>query len=165
MEYLFALNKDEDTVSIVCLKSKATIKKVETDFNPHEIIVSKDGKKTYITCSQGNKLNIMNNQTFEIEKRMEHPDFQFPHGLGLSSNGNKLYMASTFSEKVFIFDTETDEITKILTTDQKHSHMVAVSPDGKNLYIPNIGSHTITVIDAEMEEISAHFPVGRGRKG
>jgi YVTN family beta-propeller protein len=59
MEYLIVLNKDEDTISIVNVETRAVEKTIETDFNPHEVVVTPDGKKTYVTCSLGNKINIL----------------------------------------------------------------------------------------------------------
>lgn len=164
-EYLMVLNKDEDTISIVDLATNKETKVIETDHNPHEVVVSLDKKKTYVTCSLGNAINIIDNDSFEIIKRLEHPDFNFPHGLGLTNDGKKLYMASTRSEKVFIINTETDTVKKVIPTYQKSSHMISFSPDGKRVYVPNIRSHNVTVIDVEKEEIINHFPVGQGPEG
>lgn len=162
-EYLLVLNKDEDTISVVDVSKKQVIKTIETDYNPHEIVITADGKKSYVTCSLGNSLNIIDNSTFEIVKKVTHPDFKFPHGVGLVNH--KLYLASTYSEKIFIIDTHTDEIESVIPTYQSHSHMISPSPDGKMVYIPNIGSDNMTVMDTTKEEIINHFPVGKGPEG
>ncbi|WP_078547511.1 YncE family protein [Litchfieldia alkalitelluris] len=164
-EYLIVLNKDEDTVSFVNLTNQLVEKTIETDYNPHEVVVTPDGKKTYVTCSLGNKINIIDNDTFEIIKKVEHEDFNFPHGLGVTNDGQKLYMASTYSEKVFIIDTATDSIEKVIPTYQKYSHMISFSPNGETVYVPNIGSDNITVVNVNKEEIINHFPVGKGPEG
>ncbi|MFP3872033.1 MAG: YncE family protein [Candidatus Aenigmatarchaeota archaeon] len=164
-EYLLVLNKDEDSVSIIDLEKKEEIKKIETGHNPHEIAITPDGKKSYITCSLGNELNVMNNEDFEIVKRIEHEKFEFPHGVGLAKDGRELYMASTYSSMIFIIDTETDEIKNHFPTFQEHSHMITFSTDEKTVYVPNIGSDNITVIDVEKEKIVNHFPVGGGPEG
>ncbi|WP_235848961.1 MULTISPECIES: YncE family protein [Bacillaceae] len=164
-EHLIVLNKDEDTISIVNLDTKEVEKTIATSHNPHEVVVTQDGKKTYVACSLGNKVDIIDNDTFEIVKRIEHPDFNFPHGVGLTKDGKKLYLASTYSEKVFIINTETDEIEKVIPTYQDKSHMISFSPDGNTVYIPNIGSNNITIMDVEKEEITNHIPVGPGPEG
>ncbi|WP_027962974.1 YncE family protein [Halalkalibacillus halophilus] len=163
--YLIVLNKDEDTISIVDLAQEKTIKTIATSHNPHEVIVTKDNKKAYIACSLGNKLDVLDIETFEITNTIEHPEFEFPHGVDLTKDGKKLYLASTFSSKIFIINTETDEIEKIIPTHQNHSHMIAFSPNGKTVYIPNIGSHNVTEFDVEKEKVVTHFPVGRGPEG
>ncbi len=164
-EYLIVLNKDEDTISLVDLEKEKEVKKIETDHNPHEVVVTKDGKKTYVTCSLGNTIDVIDNNSFEIIKRITHQDFNFPHGLDLVQQDRKLYVASTYSEKIFIIDTETDEIEKVFPTFQGLSHMVEPSPNGKTLYVPNIGSDNVTIIDVDSEKITGHFPVGKGPEG
>lgn len=163
-EFLVVLNKDEDTISIVDLASNALIKTIPTAHNPHEVIVSADGKKTYISCSLGNVVHVLDNSTFEITKDITHQLFDFPHGLDFAANGN-LYVASTYSNEIFVIDTDKDEIVNHFNTGQKHSHMISFSPDGETLYIPNIGSDNITVVDVKTSKIQEHIPVGKGPEG
>ncbi|WP_236785062.1 YncE family protein [Alteribacter salitolerans] len=65
-EKLIVLNKDEDTLSVVDLETSQVEKTVETSYNPHEVVITPDGKKTYVACSLGNKVDVMDNETFEI---------------------------------------------------------------------------------------------------
>lgn len=162
---MIVLNKDEDSVSIIDLEKREEVRKIKTGQNPHEIAVTPDGKKSYITCSLGNEINVIDNEEFEIVDRIEHEDFEFPHGVGLSEDRRDLYVASTYSSMIFIIDTSTDKIRKHFPTHQEHSHMISLSPDGKEVYVPNIGSDNITVIDAEKEKVVNHFPVGEGPEG
>ncbi|MDP3058938.1 MAG: YncE family protein, partial [bacterium] len=164
-EYLIVLNKDEDSISIVDIATKLIVKTIATDHNPHEVVVSLDGRKTYVTCSLGNTIDVIDNGNFNIIKRITHPDFIFPHGLGLTQDGKRLFMASTRSSKVFVINTETDEITKVIATEQDSSHMISFSPDGKTVYVPNIRSHSITVLDTDRETIISTFAVGQGPEG
>lgn len=163
-EYLIVLNKDEDSVSIVDLDNGEVVKEVETGHNPHEIAVTPDGKKSYISCSLGNELDVMDNDGFEIVKRIEHEDFDFPHGVGISGDG-RLFLASTYSSMIFVVDAEKDEIVNHFQTGQKHSHMITFSSDGEKVFVPNIGSDNVTVLDAVEEEVIDHFDVGGGPEG
>ncbi len=163
--YLIVLNKDEDTVSIVDLEKKREVKRVETGHNPHEIAVTPNGEKSYITCSLGDELDVMDNDSFEVVKRIEHEDFDFPHGVEVTKDGEGLYLASTYSSMIFVIDTEKDEIKNRFPTHQEHSHMITFSSDGKRVFVPNIGSDNITVVDTEKEKVVNHFPVGEGPEG
>lgn len=163
-EFLVVLNKDEDTISIVDLATKTVIKTVPTAHNPHEVVVSADKMKTYISCSLGNVVHVMDNDTFEIIKDITHELFDFPHGLGFSGDGN-LYVASTYSNEIFIIDPVKDEIISHFNTGQKHSHMISFSPKGDILYVPNIGSDNITVVDVKTSKIREHISVGKGPEG
>ncbi len=164
-DYLIVLNKDEDSVSFIDAEAGTTRKKIKTDHNPHEVVVTPDGRKTFITCSLGNRLNIIDNEKMEIIKSLEHPDFSFPHGLGLSPTGDELYLASTFSGKIFVIDPAAGEVRNVIPTGQKHSHMIATTPTGDRVFVPNIGSHNVTVLATASQEIVDHFPVGKSPEG
>lgn len=165
MAHLIVLNKDEDTVSIINLDNHTEIKRIPVDYNPHEVVISPDRKKTFITCSLGHSLYVIDNSNFEISEIIRHDDFNFPHGLAVSKEKNELYLASTYSNKFFVFDIESMTLKHLLDTYQDLSHMVTMSPDEKLAYIPNIRSNNISIYDTHQEKIINHFPVGQGPEG
>jgi len=165
MSYLIVLNKDEDTVSYIDLNTHQTVKKITTDYNPHEVVISPDKKKTFVTCSLGNSLYVISNETLEVIDVIKHEGFNFPHGLAVSKKLGELYLASTRSNKFYVLDMESHEIKKIIDTYQDMSHMVTMSPYEKLAYIPNIGSNNISIYHTEEEKIINHFPVGNGPEG
>ena len=75
MNYLIVLNKDEDTVSYIDLNTHQTVKKISTDYNPHEVVISPDKKKTFVTCSLGNSLYVISNETLEVIDVIKHEGF------------------------------------------------------------------------------------------
>ncbi len=163
--YLILLNKDEDTVSFINTQSKKTEKKIKVDHNPHEAVISPQKDLTYITCSLGNRLNIIDNNKKEVLSSIQHPSFQFPHGLAITPDGKFLILAVTYASLIMIWDTEKKEFIKSIPTHQHLSHMVSLHPEKNIAYIPNIGSNNITVLDTEKFSIKNHFPVGRGPEG
>jgi len=165
MAYLIVLNKDEDTVSFIDLETHQTVKKIKTDYNPHEVAISPDKKKTFVTCSLGQSLYVIDNSNFEVIDVIKHEGFDFPHGLAVSTKRNELYLASTYSSKFYVMDIETHEFKHVIDTYQDKSHMVTMSPYEKLAYIPNIGSNNISVYHTEEEKIINHFPVGGGPEG
>lgn len=163
-EYLIVLNKDEDTLSLVSLASNEVVKTIPSDHNPHEVVVSPDGLKTYVTCSLGNTIDVIDNGSFEIIDRITDPEFDFPHGVGIDHHG-MLYMASTYSSKVFFINTASDRIVARIDTSEKHSHMIALTPDEKTIYVPNIGSDNLSIVSTETRKISGRIEVGGGPEG
>ena len=162
--YLIVLNKDEDTISIVDLSTEKVIKTIASDHNPHEVAITPDGKKTYVSCSLGNSLMVIDNETFEVIHRIHDVDFDFPHGLAIDRS-EMLYLASTYSSVVYAIDTATDTIVKKMPTHEAHSHMVSLTPDEKNFYVPNIGSQSLCLFDAARFEIVETITVGGGPEG
>lgn len=164
-EFLIVLNKNEDTLSVIDLDSREIMRKIDCGHNPHEIAITPDGKKSYITCSLGDEINVLDNEELEIKKVLKHERFDFPHGLDILKGRNELFMASTYSSRIFVIDIDDDEIKKHFPTYQKHSHMIAPSKQEDKVFIPNIGSDNITVVDPEKQKVVNHFPVGEKPEG
>mgnify|MGYP002762517387 CR=1 FL=1 len=59
---LVVLNKDEDTVSFVGTSDGRTIKQIETPYNPHEVLVVPHENKTYVSCSLGNEVVVIDKE-------------------------------------------------------------------------------------------------------
>jgi YVTN family beta-propeller protein len=165
MGELVVLNKDEDTVDYLDADTGETLGTVETDFNPHEVAISPDGETAYVTCSLGNSLLFLDNESREVRDRFEHDLFEFPHGLAVRESAGELWLASTYSSEVFVFDIDSEELLTTFPTHQEHSHMVSFGPDEGTAYIANIGSDSITVVDADERRVVADPPVGEGPEG
>ena len=162
---LVVLNKDSDSVSYLDPDTGDTAAVVETDFNPHEVAISPDGALTYVTCSLGGSLNVIDNESHEVVERFEHELFDFPHGLAIRESADELWLVSTYSSQVFVFDVTTTELLEVFPTYQDKSHMVALSPDESRAYVANIGSDTVTVIDCDDRRIVGDPPVGESPEG
>ncbi|ADD04083.1 40-residue YVTN family beta-propeller repeat protein [Natrialba magadii ATCC 43099] len=162
---LIVLNKDADAVSYIDPETGETTATVETDFNPHEVAVSPDGARSYVTCSLGGSLLALDNETHEVVDRFEHELFDFPHGLAVRKSAGELWLASTYSSHMFVFDVETMDLLADFPTYQDKSHMVTFSPDAERAYVANIGSDNVTVIDADERRIVGDPPVGESPEG
>lgn len=165
MAELLVLNKDADTAWYVDADTGDRLATVETAFNPHEVVVTPDGRKSFVTCSLGDELLVLDNDRREVIDRIGHELFDFPHGLAIRESAGELWLASTYSEQLFVFDVESHELRETFPTHQEHSHMVTFSPDESRAYVANIGSDSITVIDCEERRILADPPVGEGPEG
>jgi YVTN family beta-propeller protein len=164
-DHLVVLNKDSDTVSYIDAETGDTDAAVETDFNPHEVAISPSGDRSFVTCSLGNALNVIDNETYEVVDRFEHDRFDFPHGLAVRDTAAELWLVSTYSSQVFVFDVETLELRETFPTYQDKSHMVTLSSDQSRAYFSNIGSDNVTVVDCDDRSIVADPPVGEEPEG
>jgi YVTN family beta-propeller protein len=165
MGELVVLNKDADSVWYVDADTGEHLATVETDFNPHEVVVTPDGDHAVVTCSLGGSMLVLDNDAREIAHRFEHELFDFPHGLAIRESAEELWLASTYSSQLFVFELGSWDLLETLPTYQEHSHMVTFSPDEETAYVANIGSDTITVVDADERRVVADPPVGEGPEG
>ena len=162
-DYLIVLNKDEDTVSFVELPSHDVVRVVSVDKNPHEVAVTPDGMKAFVSNAGADTISVFDMTNLSIVDTIKHPDFRFPHEGKITPDG-RLVLASTYANKVFIIDTESHQVTNVIEA-QRMSHMVALSPDGKRAYVSNIGANSFSVLDLATEEWVAHHPTGRAPEG
>ena len=114
---LLVLNRDDDCVSVVDPETGETVEEIETDFDPITIETSPDGTKSYVTCAQGNALNVIDNETFSVTGRIEHDLLDHPSGLAVRTRANELWLVSRNNSRVFVFDIETDE--GVIQTDDR----------------------------------------------
>jgi YVTN family beta-propeller protein len=165
MGELLVLNKDADSVWYVDADTGDHLGTVETEFNPHEVALSPDGDTAYVTCSLGDSLLFLDNESRSVRDRFEHDLFEFPHGLAVRESAGELWLVSTYSSQVFVFDVDTEALLETFPTYQEMSHMVTFGPDEHRAYVANIGSDSITVLDADERSVVADPPVGEGPEG
>ena len=165
MGELVVLNKDADTVWYLDAETGERLATVETAFNPHEVVVTPEGDRSFVTCSLGGTLLTLDNETREVIDRFEHDLFDFPHGLAVRESAGELWLASTYSSRLFVFDLASGELLDQFPTHQEHSHMVTFSPDESRAYVANIGSDSVTVVACDERRVVADPPVGEGPEG
>lgn len=167
---LLALNKDDRSVMFIDDVSGEIAKTLSVGLNPHEAIVSPDGKAAYVSNAGDNTISVIDLDSRLVVATIRDEHWRFPHGLEISDDGRQLWVAATRSHGVWIFERNPDDLTdhKLITvipTQHRLSHMVHFSPDGGRAYIPNIESGVVTVIDTAKLEVIDQIAVGPGPEG
>ena len=75
VDYLIVLNKDEDTVSFVDEPKRKIVKTVKVGRSPHEVSVTPDGHKAYISCAGANTVEVFDMKTLEKLTIIEHKEW------------------------------------------------------------------------------------------
>ncbi len=99
---LIVLNKDDDTVSFYNEADMSLLKVVTVDKNPHEVAVTEDGKKAFVSNAGGNTISVFDMTTLNVVDTITHPDFEFPHEAKITPDG-RMILASTYANKVWFF--------------------------------------------------------------
>ncbi len=165
MGELLVLNKDADTAWYVDATTGERLATLDTAFNPHEVVVTPDGTKAFVTCSLGDELLVVDNDERAVIDRFTHDQFDFPHGLAIRESAGELWLASTYSDRLFVFDLDSHELLETIATHQDKSHMVTFAPDESQAYVANIGSDSITVVDCDERRVIADPLVGEKPEG
>lgn len=164
---LVALNKAENTLSIIDPSTMKATAKVPTGEGPHEVVLSPDGKTAYVSnygnAQPGSSISVIDVVAAKEIRKVDVSPLLRPHGLHLL--GTKLYFSAEVNRAIARYDTVANKVDWIMGTGQNGSHMVVSSPDQKKFYTANIGSDSVTAIElppfvAPQKPVS-HIPVGK----
>ncbi len=76
---LIVLNKDEDSVSFVDTENLTVLRTVEVERNPHEVAVTPDGGKAFVSNAGADSVSVFDMRTLEVVDTIRHPDSCYPH--------------------------------------------------------------------------------------
>jgi YVTN family beta-propeller protein len=141
--------------------------------NPHEMILSADGRTVYVTDygelgaeaegEGGNTVSIIDIPSMEKVGEVVLGEFRRPHGIDLDQTG-RLAVSTERPNRLLIIDPVSREVVSDFDTQGEASHMVSLSPDGRTAYVSNISSENVSVIDLESGSVEL-VPVGKRPEG
>ena len=169
VRYLLVLDKTGDKLTFIDPTTLKTAASVKVGREPHEVIVSADGKRAYVANyggrNPGNTLSIVDIEKKEAIGTIDLGKYRAPHGLALSPDGKNLYVTCEGAESLVRVRLPEEKVDGAVKTDQPVSHMVVVSPDGKKAYVTNLGGRSVTVIDNVEWKVIKQIPVENGPEG
>lgn len=147
---LIVLNKGGDDATFVDLASGETVATLPTGNNPHELIVTDDGRWAIGTdYSGGNSLTVFDVENLSVARTIDLSDHPAPHGILLMPGQDRVIVTTEGSNEVVIVDFHAGEIEEVIDTGQPGSHMVAMSSDGAMAVTANTRGNSASVIDLE----------------
>ncbi len=147
---LIVLNKRGNDATFIDLASGDTIATLPTGNNPHELIVTDDGRWAIGTdYSGGNSLTVFDIGNLSVARTIDLSDHPMPHGILLMPGQEGVIVTTEGSNEVVIVDFHAGEIEAVIDTGQPGSHMVAMSPDGALAVTANTRGNSASVIDLE----------------
>lgn len=168
---LLVLDKSDNDMAVIDLKSRAITARIPVGAAPHEVVTSEDGAWAFVANygdgpNPGHTISVIDLQNLREVRKVDTAPLYRPHGLAWA--GGKLYFTSETSRAVARYDPATNAVDWIVGTGQTTTHMVAASRDGRTLYTANIGGNSISVLQLGNSPITANvtsIPVGRGPEG
>jgi YVTN family beta-propeller protein len=153
---------------------------------PHEGVVSRDGRTLYAAVPQAAHVVIIDLETWRETGRIESEYFQrapeersgpdgsvtintsaSPHGIALNSAGTRLYIGTERSEVpgIIVYDIEAGRVTKKIDLLLEGGHFLAIDEQTDKLYYPHRADNRVVVIDTKTDEIIKIIPVEGGPVG
>jgi len=166
---LLVLNKSDNTVSLIDLKTKATVATIPTGVGPHEAAVSPNGKLAVIAnygaqTHPGNTLTVIDIPGKKMVRTIDLGEYRRPHGLAWLK-GDQIAVTAEANKALLIVDVAAGKVLQAITTDQNVSHMVVISPKHSRAFVANIGSGSVTVIDLKAMKRVTDISTGAGAEG
>jgi YVTN family beta-propeller protein len=164
---LLVLHKFENFLGYYDVGTGKELGRVETGVFPHEMTLSPDRTKVFITeygCrgveSEGQGSNTIAVVDLKARKRIgtiSTEQYNRPHGI--VARDGRLFVTSEPTQRLLIFDLQTERLVHAVNTEQLVSHLVNVSPDGKTAFTSNIRSNSLTAIDPVAGKVIKHIPL------
>lgn len=147
---LIVTNKSPSTATIIDVGSGQALATLPTGNNPHEIVLSKDGRTAVITdYGTGNAptLTVIDLPSRQVTRTISLGQYTRPHGIAWLPGDSLVAVTSEATQHVVIVHVASGAIRKAIPTQKAGSHMVAVTADGTRAWTGDMGSHTVTELD------------------
>jgi YVTN family beta-propeller protein len=145
---LLSIAKDDRTLAIVDPVTLAVVARVPVGADPHEVVVSADGRTAYVSNYAYGKYHTISVVDLVAQQALPAIDtrpLDGPHGLATA--GGKLWFTSEIAKALGRYDPATHRIDWILGTGQDRTHMLWVAPGQSRIITANVTSGTISIID------------------
>lgn len=147
---LLVLEKGDSTLAIVDPASLQVVARVPAGPDPHEIVVSTDGKLAYISNYGGNDSTLNTISVVDLAARKALPAINLgalrsTHGLAFA--GGKLFFTAETNKVIGRYDPATQSVDWVLGTGQDRTHMVVVNENLDRIVTSNVSSGTISLIE------------------
>ena len=171
--HLLVLEKDDQSLAIVDPDHLKIIRRVHAGEDPHEIVVSEDGKFAYISNYGAFSKPLHTLSVVDLVGQNPLPQVELgsllaPHGLEIV-NG-KVYFTAEGSKAIGSYDPVRRQIDWTLGVGQNRTHMLVVSSDENHVFTSNVNSDSVSILERDKNaDVSAWTQtavrVGKGPEG
>ena len=151
---LAVVNKSDNSISIIDIRTKKIIATLPTGAGPHELILLDDGRHAVSTdFVGGNSLTVFDLKSQKVKNRMVFDDYLGPHGIFPLKDSSQVLFTSGRSQHLVHVDVLTKKVISALPTKQNTTHMVAVDDTETFAFTTNIRSDSISMFDIESSSL------------
>ena len=145
---LLVLAKSDSMLQLVDPTTLQVTAKIPAGPDPHEVVVSADGKTAFISNYGFGAYNTLTVVDLVTRKQLATFDLgalRGPHGLMFA--GGKVWFTAEAAKAIGSYDPATQKIDWILGTGQNRTHMIYIWPDLKRIATTNVNSGTVSIIE------------------
>jgi YVTN family beta-propeller protein len=148
---LVVLEKEDGTLAIVDPGTLQIVGRVPVGRDPHEVVVSSDGKTAYAsnysffgTVGPGHTIAVVDLVAQKPEPPIELGPLLAPHGLDFA--GGELYFTAEGAKAIGRYNPATKKIDWVMGTGQDRTHMVRVLFNPEAILTANVASGSVSIL-------------------
>lgn len=155
---VWAVNPDNDSVSVFDTVTHARLAETGVDANPRSLALAPDGR-VWVVNKQSATLSIINPDTFSVEATVLLPAASQPHGLVFAPSGLHAYVALEAGGSVLRLDAADGSITGSVAVGPHVRHL-SVTADGARLFATRFITPPVAGEATAAPQIDATQPAG-----
>ena len=178
---VFVADQGSDSVTVVDVGSWKKLKTIPVGSNPHNVQVSPDGKRVWVTNngrpgdagkqhgdSSGDghgsgkgkgEVWAIDVDSYAVAKTVSVGSH--PAHMVLTPDGRYAYVTNGGDGTVSVVDVQSGRLAATVKVGES-PHGIRISPDGREAYVANLKGGTVSIIDTASMKESARMPVGKG---
>lgn len=147
------------------------INEVKVGYNPHEVVVSKDGRTALVSnfgdlvkIIPGHSISVIDVANSKLLQTIQLPAKSRPHGIAIISDSRALVTAQGI-QSLLVVDFVTGSIVKTIPLPGSGAHMVAADAEKRFAYVANTDSGSVCKIDLRNDSVVGEVKIGKEAEG
>jgi YVTN family beta-propeller protein len=150
---VYAANRNANQVVAIDSASGKVTARVDTEVNPYDLVVSRDGTRLYCSNWASDSVSVIDTESFDIVRTIRVGDN--PNDMVLTGDG-RLFVCCSNDNTVVVIDTGRGRAVETIVTslypnapEGSTPNALALSPDRNTLYVANADNYNVCVVDVE----------------
>jgi len=124
-----------------------------------------DGSRAYVTCENGNGLEVVDARSHREIQTIKMPDHRLrPMSVVVSQDGRRMFVSTGRGGQLVVIDAASQAIVGSTEVGERPWGL-ALSSDGRTLYTANGPSNDVSVVDVETRAVTARLRAGESPWG
>jgi YVTN family beta-propeller protein len=164
---LIVVCKRDGFVEFHDTKDFATVEEIKLPDFPHEVVLSPDRAKAYVSIygngqvgtntEPGTKIAVIDIAGRKLDGFIEIAPFLAPHGLMFDKSG-LLWATAESSHAMVYIDPVRGVVLGHVETESLRTHFATATADGAKIYVPHRQLNFMTVIDTATRQVTKRIP-------
>jgi DNA-binding beta-propeller fold protein YncE len=147
--------------------SFALIDEIRLPEFPHEVVLSPDRAKAYVSIygtgviganlQPGTQIAVIDLATRKLDGFIDLAPFLAPHGMMFDRSG-MLWATAESSNSIVVVDPRRGVVVGDVTIGSQRTHWLAITPDGSKIYAPHRALTHVSVVDVATRQVVKRIP-------